>query len=348
MLLSQSTILAISFILNCLVLSDFYTLLKEVRRGHCCIHKELLVLLDLEYSLVVRIHCERIISILGPQIRVPRAVFNGMTQLLATHAPDIVQLVLVLLLLNVVLILVLLALVRPNLAPRLVLPLLAAAPPNVVLVVVEGLVRAAHPLEVLLLCVLLGALLALLDADIHPPFSVLYPLNLQLLPLVFLQQVVVLLFDGHVLVDLFFEVTIDFVEFGLQFRHLVLVAHGLDEGLVLDFLLGVGQDLAIYCKLVLLLENVAAILLNLNLFAPQVVDKLLQSRNFEPVFIFQILGIRDGIDALVEHVQLLVNYFVANRVQLLVLSEFKQLVVQVVLLLESCSQLFRKLLAIVL
>lgn len=162
-----------------------------------------------------------------------------MTQLLAAHAPDIIELVLVLILLHIILVLILFALVRPNFATWSIFSFLATAPPDIVFLIINRWMRPADPLEVLFLGVFFLTLLALFHTHIIAALPVFNSLDLELLPLVLLLQVRAFLFVFHELIDLFFEIHIGFIQFLLQLANQIFRLLVLHKGLILNLALGI-------------------------------------------------------------------------------------------------------------
>ena len=163
---------------KCLILldlRDFDTSLQEVGSKHHGVREELPIVLDRLNSLHVLLRFS-----FRLKVWISWALFDSVTDLLATetsYIPELFGLILLVLLLPGVILIILLALVLADLAPLGLLGCLAAAPPHLARVLAR--VRATRPVIILLFQVLLAALFAYLLVVLDPEplvLELLYPL----------------------------------------------------------------------------------------------------------------------------------------------------------------------------
>jgi hypothetical protein len=289
----------------------FGTFLEKMRRLNDGVNKELLVVSDGQDSHVVSLYILWIFH--GLDVWISVALVNAMANLFTAHAFQILQLPLpVLLLLGLILLVVIFfGLVLRVLAPWSIQTLLSAAPPHLSVKLI--LMRPARPVVILFLCKVFLAVLTNLDVFLYLALLESHLDDSLLKFFVFCCGLFVYLFvlldflllpvDVHTQgFDLFFK--LEFLLFDLcliqAFLPLDLVFHPDDLAeIILTFISLVSKD----C--------------HLNVQCVFIFDQLINTTSllvyFELVLIFQVLGVRNGIDTLEEHVQFaldkLVTYF---------------------------------------
>jgi hypothetical protein len=224
----------------------------------------------------------------------------------------------------VLLFIIIFALMLCELASRLVLTSLTAAPPH--LTSIYTFMRPATPVEIFFLMIFLSTQFTHLDALVDFALATLKLENSLLHLLSFGLEDLALLVQFHAFIQLFVQILSQLFDARFHSSEILFGHHGELELLSVGFTFDINHFFDHVSEFISLFGDYLEAFFELVFLFLNDKDKGCLTVDFHLEFVLEILGIRDGIDTLIEHTELILYNFVTNGCQFFILTKFENLI----------------------